>query len=109
MHLDLSRVQARRSSPENLHTRHVTKSVISAYTSRRFDGVRGPLCRAFSHGKGRRRMAQTRRDYYEVLAIERGASVDEIKRAYRRLARQYHPDINHEAGAEEQFKEINEA
>jgi molecular chaperone DnaJ len=54
-------------------------------------------------------MAQTRRDYYEVLAIERGANVDEIKRAYRRLARQYHPDVNGEDGAEERFKEINEA
>lgn len=54
-------------------------------------------------------MAQTRRDYYEVLAIERGASVDEIKRAYRRLARQYHPDVNREDGAEERFKEVNEA
>jgi len=54
-------------------------------------------------------MAQTRRDYYEVLAIERGASVDEIKRAYRRLARQYHPDVNREPGAEERFKEVSEA
>src|SRR3954468_908771 len=54
-------------------------------------------------------MAQTRRDYYEVLAIERGASVEEIKRAYRRLARQYHPDVNREPEAEERFKEANEA
>lgn len=54
-------------------------------------------------------MAQTRRDYYEVLNIERGASVDEIKRAYRRLARQYHPDVNKDPAAEESFKEINEA
>ncbi|MDQ6603744.1 MAG: molecular chaperone DnaJ [Chloroflexota bacterium] len=54
-------------------------------------------------------MAQTRRDYYEVLAVERGASVDEIKKAYRRLARQYHPDVNGESGAEERFKEVSEA
>ncbi len=54
-------------------------------------------------------MAQTRRDYYEVLAIERGVSGEEIKKSYRRLARQYHPDVNSEAGAEERFKEINEA
>ena len=54
-------------------------------------------------------MAQTRRDYYEVLAVERGANVDEIKKAYRRLARQYHPDVNSESGAEERFKEVSEA
>jgi len=54
-------------------------------------------------------MAQTRRDYYEVLGIARGAGPDEVKRAYRRLARQYHPDVNAEAGAEENFKEVNEA
>ena len=54
-------------------------------------------------------MAQTRRDYYEVLGIAKGASADDVKRAYRRLARQYHPDVNGEPGAEERFKEINEA
>lgn len=54
-------------------------------------------------------MAQTRRDYYEVLDISRTANVDEIKRAYRRLARQYHPDINRDEDAEERFKEVNEA
>jgi len=48
-------------------------------------------------------------DYYEVLGIGRGASQDEIKRAYRRLARQYHPDVNKSPDAEERFKEINEA
>ena len=49
------------------------------------------------------------RDYYEVLGISRGASKEEIKSAFRRLARKYHPDINKEADAEEKFKEINEA
>lgn len=49
------------------------------------------------------------RDLYEVLGVDRGASQDEIKRAYRRLARQYHPDVNKEPGAEERFKEINAA
>ena len=46
---------------------------------------------------------------YETLGISKGASSDEIKKAYRKLARQYHPDINKEPGAEEKFKEINAA
>lgn len=46
---------------------------------------------------------------YETLGIGKNASNDEIKKAYRRLARQYHPDINKEKGAEEKFKEINAA
>lgn len=50
-----------------------------------------------------------KRDYYEVLGLSKGASEDEIKKAYRKLAKQYHPDVNKEAGAEEKFKEINEA
>lgn len=50
-----------------------------------------------------------KRDYYEVLSIARSASDDEIKKAFRRLARQYHPDVNKEKSAESQFKEINEA
>ena len=48
-------------------------------------------------------------DYYEILGVSRDANKDELKRAYRRLARQYHPDVNKEAGAEEKFKEINRA
>ncbi len=50
-----------------------------------------------------------KRDYYEVLSVNRGSSQDEIKRAYRRLARQYHPDVNKNSDAEARFKEINEA
>ena len=51
----------------------------------------------------------TKRDYYEVLGIDRGASEEDIKRAFRKLAFKYHPDHNREDGAEEKFKEINEA
>lgn len=49
------------------------------------------------------------RDYYEVLNVNRNASKDEIKKAFRRLARQYHPDVSQETDAEQKFKEINEA
>ena len=50
-----------------------------------------------------------KRDYYEVLCVQRGASKDEIKDAYRKLAMEYHPDRNKSPGAEEKFKEISEA
>ncbi len=46
-----------------------------------------------------------RRDYYEILGVPRNASEQEIKRAYRRLARQYHPDVNKSPGSEAGFKE----
>ena len=49
------------------------------------------------------------RDYYETLGVPKGANPDEIKSAFRRLARQYHPDVSQEPDAEERFKEINEA
>jgi molecular chaperone DnaJ len=51
-----------------------------------------------------------KRDYYEVLGVSRGASEAEVKKAYRRLAHDHHPDVNaHDAGAEERFKELTEA
>lgn len=49
------------------------------------------------------------KDYYRSLGVDRNASADDIKRAYRKLARQFHPDKNKAAGAEDRFKEVNEA
>ncbi len=51
----------------------------------------------------------TQRDYYDILGVPRNAGADDIKSAYRRLAKQYHPDVNKQGGAEDKFKEINEA
>lgn len=51
----------------------------------------------------------SKRDYYEVLGISKGASDDEIKKAYRKMAKKYHPDVNKDPKAEEKFKEVNEA
>jgi molecular chaperone DnaJ len=51
----------------------------------------------------------SKRDYYEVLGVGKGASADEIKKAYRGMARQYHPDVNKAADAETKFKEAKEA
>lgn len=55
-------------------------------------------------------MAESKRDYYKVLGLQRGASEEEIKKAYRRLAKKYHPDLNPgDKEAEARFKEVNEA
>ena len=55
-------------------------------------------------------MAEQKRDYYEVLGVSRGASEDESKKAYKKMARKYHPDLNPgDKTAEEKFKEVNEA
>jgi curved DNA-binding protein len=49
------------------------------------------------------------KDYYEILGVERSASQEDVKKAYRRLARKYHPDVSKESDAEERFKELGEA
>jgi curved DNA-binding protein len=54
-------------------------------------------------------VATTTGDYYQALGVDRSAGQDEIQRAYRRLARRFHPDLNKDPGAEERFKDINEA
>jgi molecular chaperone DnaJ len=51
----------------------------------------------------------TKRDYYEILGLSRQAGADDIRNAFRKLAKQYHPDVNKDPAAEERFKEINEA
>src|SRR3954471_22304074 len=55
-------------------------------------------------------MAIEYKDYYKILGVSKTASEDEIRKAFRKLARQYHPDVaGNKAGAEDKFKEINEA
>ena len=54
-------------------------------------------------------MSLNYKDYYKTLGVERSASGEEIQKAYRKLARKYHPDVNKDPGAEDKFKEINEA
>lgn len=49
------------------------------------------------------------KDYYKIMGVDRDASADDIKRAYRKLARKYHPDVSKEADAEDRFKEVQEA
>lgn len=62
----------------------------------------------FASKDGGNKMA-TKRDYYEVLGVAKTATDDEIKKAYRKLSKKYHPDINKEAGSDEKFKEVAEA
>ncbi|TKY60263.1 Chaperone protein DnaJ [Spatholobus suberectus] len=63
----------------------------------------------FNRRKGSRLIVRADADYYSVLGVSRNASKSEIKSAYRKLARSYHPDVNKEPGAEQKFKEISNA
>src|ERR671934_2949550 len=54
-------------------------------------------------------MTTVAKDYYGILGVPRDATADDIKRAYRKLARQYHPDVNPDPSAQDRFKEINAA
>jgi curved DNA-binding protein len=54
-------------------------------------------------------MATDYKDYYKILGVDKSASAQDIKKAYRKLARQYHPDVNANEEATAKFKEINES
>ncbi|MCL2146578.1 MAG: J domain-containing protein [Synergistaceae bacterium] len=54
-------------------------------------------------------MAISYKDYYKILGVERDATAEQIRKAHRKLAKKYHPDVNKEAGAEQKFKDVNEA
>lgn len=66
--------------------------------------ARSPCCK-----RGHRLVVRAETDYYSTLGVSRNASKSEIKSAYRKLARTYHPDVNKEPGAEQKFKEISNA
>jgi curved DNA-binding protein len=75
-------------------------------------GATDSTCPAASELKGQVRLGGNDleyRDYYATLGLQKGATPDEIQKAYRKLARKYHPDINKDPEAENRFKEINEA
>ncbi|KAK6928977.1 Chaperone DnaJ, C-terminal, partial [Dillenia turbinata] len=66
-------------------------------------------CQASHHRRGARFVVRADSDYYSVLGVSKNASKSEIKSAYRKLARNYHPDVNKDPGAEQKFKEISNA
>lgn len=84
------------------------KWVKSGYKWRR-TALHHKLLVFFCHINGDRWMVKMGKDYYDILGIKKGASDEDIKKAYRKQALRYHPDKNKSPGAEEKFKEIAEA
>src|SRR3954470_8984527 len=79
----------------------------SSRSSRRATGSTTRSCAP--RGSWWRRRAMAQQDLYKVLGVDKKASQDDIKKAYRKLARRYHPDTNKDPGAEARFKEISHA
>ena len=81
----------------------------SRRTSAHAKGARSGRFGGGGGGLGRRRVTCAAADYYQTLGVKRGASKEDIKTAYRKLARKYHPDVSKAADAEEKFKSISNA
>jgi DnaJ domain len=98
--LTLSIKQIRQFSTHMSHLHLARPRTINSY-----NGYRKPVAHFHSNSY----VLAEKRDYYEVLGVNKNASKDDIKKNFRDLAKKYHPDLNKDAKAEEKFKELNEA